>query len=394
MYINAVAPKRILPRLIGVYIHLPYCDVKCAYCDFFSLAKRHIDANFWPRYLDRLRADLAQQVKLLHQDTERPVLASVFFGGGTPSKAPARVVAQTIEAISAAFAAKYRKLEITAEANPESLNYALLVAWREAGVNRVSVGMQSREEKVLRYLGRLFNRRAYNEVLQQVRAAGFTNYNADFITGVPGQTIASTLDDLRFAIGEGATHVSLYQLTIEPGTLLRQRIARGELPPIDDRQQNQQMRAAVEFLCQQGLERYEISNFARSGYRCLHNLIYWTYRPYLGLGVAAHSFTGRRRFYYPRSLEQYFASRGAPTEDLGASPRDALLGQLRLLDPMHPARLLRALGAGERQAAASALSYAETQGWLERRGRLWQLTERGLELNDTLLATLWNVGQG
>lgn len=387
---SAGTTKTTLPRLIGAYIHLPYCDVKCAYCDFFSLAARRIDNAFWQRYLERLREDLAQQVRLVREDTEQPILSSIFFGGGTPSKAPAYLIAEMIAALSAAFFTQREKLEITAEANPESLTPDLLAAWRDAGVNRISVGLQSRDEKILRYLGRLYNPRAYATVLQKVRAAGFTNYNADFITGVPGQTIESTLDDLRFAVDEGVTHTSLYQLTIEPGTLLQKRIARGELPSLDDRQQLRQMRAAVDLLHKLGLEHYEISNFARPGYRCRHNLIYWTYRPYLGLGVAAHSFTGRRRFYYPRSLEQYFASKGIPTEDLAAVPRDALLGYVRLLRPVHTSRLLRAFAFAERQSATSVLAHAEAQGWLTRRGRLWQITRFGLEQNDSLLAALWN----
>ena len=188
-------------RLTGVYIHLPFCDVKCAYCDFFSIAERHVDTAFWEKYTARLIDDLHAQVALLKADTAKPVLASVFFGGGTPSRAPAFVMQQLIHAVKAALPQQLAAPEITAEANPESLNDALLARWFAAGVNRISVGMQSLDETVLKYLGRLYNPAAYREVFARLRHAGFTNFNADFITGVPGQSVGSTLRDVDFALG-------------------------------------------------------------------------------------------------------------------------------------------------------------------------------------------------
>ena len=381
------------PRLVGVYIHLPYCDVKCAYCDFYSIAARHVDAGFWSGYLDRLQDDLASQVRLLSADTAKPVLASIFFGGGTPSKAPASVIAGVIKAIRSSFPQALSSAEITAEANPESLTRELLAEWREAGLNRVSVGMQSLDEATLHYLGRLYRPQAYREVLSRIRAAGFNNYSADFITGVPGQSVESTLRDLKFAVGEGVTHLSLYQLTIEPGTLLRQRILRGERPAISDEQQAQQMAAACDWLSVQGFERYEISNFARPGYACLHNRIYWTYRPYLGLGVAAHSFSGRRRFQHPRSLEKYLLPGLPPAEDTDSQARDALLGYVRLLEPFRPERIATIYSAAERPAVLQVLDRAVERGWLLRKGRLLRLSSAGAEQSDSLLAELWNIYQ-
>lgn len=379
------------PRLVGVYIHLPYCDVKCAYCDFYSIALRHVGEPFWISYRERLQDDLAAQLKLLVADTAKPVLASIFFGGGTPSKAPAQVIAGVIEAVRSAFPHALSSLEITAEANPESLTPGLLAAWRDAGLNRVSVGMQSLDEETLRYLGRLYRPQAYREVLSHIRAAGFDNFSADFITGVPGQSIQSTLRDLEFAVGEGVTHLSLYQLTIEPGTLLRQRILRGERPAISDDQQAQQMATACDWLSGQGFERYEISNFARPGYACLHNRIYWTHRPYLGLGVAAHSFSGRRRFLHPRSLEKYLVPGMPPTEDKDSQRRDALLGYVRLLEPFRPERITALYGAAERPAVQQVLRRAVERGWLLRCGPLLRLSHAGAEQSDSLLAELWNT---
>jgi len=382
--------RKARPRLTGVYVHLPFCDVKCAYCDFFSIAARHTDTLEWLRYTDRLLTDLQRQFALLQTDTPQPVLASIFFGGGTPSKAPPQLFERVIGAIQAQFTHSLPVVEITAEANPESLTRPLLDAWHSAGINRISVGMQSRDEKVLKYLGRLFNANAYRRVLADIRTAGFTNFSADFITGVPGQSEKSTLNDLAFALGEGAPHLSLYQLTLEPGTLLRQRVAAGKQAALDDAQQIMQMDAADAFLTANNFDRYEISNFAATERRSLHNSLYWTGRPYLGLGVAAHMFTGRRRFYHARSLEKYLSGVG-PVEDTEATGRDVLINRLRLNRPLHTGRIFRLYEVGRRRAVAAEVDRAVARGWLMRRGNLVQPTRLGFRFTDSLLSSLWNL---
>jgi oxygen-independent coproporphyrinogen III oxidase len=378
-------------RLCGVYVHLPFCDVKCAYCDFYSLANRHVDEAFWWRYLDRLLEDLNRQFAYLKEDTAAPVLASIFFGGGTPSKAPGFVVEGVIRAVTELFPLRRPVVEISAEANPESLTEELLGIWREAGVNRISVGMQSLDEPVLKYLGRLYNPVAYNKVLKRVRAAGFENFNADFITGVPGQSVRSTIADLDFALGEGVTHLSLYQLTVETGTLLKQRIESKALVRPSDTQQVRQMEAAIQHLEKQDFTRYEISNFSRRKQSCLHNLIYWTGRPYLGLGVSAHAFTGRRRLFHARSLEKYLAGSGTE-EDTAASARDQLINLLRLKRPFHLNRILAAFeGNKQRHAVQEIFGNALEKGWFSRKSQTYAPTHLGLKFTDSLLAELWRL---
>jgi oxygen-independent coproporphyrinogen-3 oxidase len=379
------------PRLTGVYVHLPFCDVKCAYCDFYSLANRHVDEAFWKRYLDRLLEDLNSQYDRLVEDTPRPVLASVFFGGGTPSRAPGFIFESVIAAVVKIFPERLTKIEITAEGNPESLTEAVLQSWHGAGVNRVSVGLQSLDEPVLKYLGRLYSPEAYRKVLGRVRAAGFENFNADFITGVPGQSVGSTLRDVDFALAEGASHASVYQLTIEPGTLLKQRIETKMVSRPSDDEQVKQMDAAVSHLEERGLHRYEISNFARAGKTCLHNLIYWTGRPYMGLGVAAHGFTGRRRFFHARSLEKYLAGEGL-TQDPDVSSRDQLMNFLRLKQPFHKSRVLSLFTASDARTKAEQILHAAVEKhWLLARGASFTLTHMGLKYTDSLIADLWNI---
>lgn len=379
------------PRLTGVYVHLPFCDVKCAYCDFYSIANRHVDEGFWKKYLDRLLEDLNGQYDRLVEDTPRPVLASVFFGGGTPSRAPGFIFESVIAAVSKIFPERLTKVEISAEGNPESLTETVLQSWYRAGVNRVSVGLQSLDELVLKYLGRLYSPEAYHKVLARVRAAGFENFNTDFITGVPGQNAGSTLRDVDFALGEGVSHLSVYQLTIEPGTLLKQRIeAKKVVRPSDD-EQVIQMDAAISYLEERGYHRYEISNFARTGKTCLHNLIYWTGRPYLGLGVAAHGFTGRRRFFHARSLEKYLAG-DVPEEDKSAVPRDQLMNFLRLKRPFHKSRVLSLFTPGDTRTKAEGILRAAIENrYLTARGASLSLTHQGLKYTDSLISDLWNL---
>lgn len=350
-----------------------------------------MDETFWKRYLARLLEDLNGQYDRLVEDSPRPVLASVFFGGGTPSRAPAFVFESIIPAIAEIFSERLPKIEVTAEGNPESLTDAVLHSLHEAGVNRVSVGLQSLDEPVLKYLGRLYSPAAYREVLARVSAAGFKNFNTDFITGVPGQSVGSTLRDIDFAVGEGASHLSVYQLTVEPGTLLKQRIEAKKLARPSDDEQVKQMDAVVSHLEERNINRYEISNFAVAGKTCLHNLIYWTGRPYLGLGVAAHGFTGRRRFFHARSLEKYLAGE-ALSEDQEVSPRDQLMNFLRLRRPFHKSRVLSLFASSDARTKAEQILHAAAEKqWLVERGAALSLTNRGLKYTDSLIADLWNL---
>ena len=379
------------PRLAGVYVHLPFCDVKCAYCDFYSVAARHVDAAFWPRYTEKLKSDLNHQFRLLREDSPGIRLASIFFGGGTPSKAPEFVFREIIEHARSLLDKNTERIEITAEANPESLTVKVANDWAKAGINRVSVGMQSREAAVLKYLGRLYNPQAYNGVLRIVRDAGITNINTDFITGVPGQTLRSTLADLDFAIAEGVSHMSLYQLTIEPGTLLKQRIESGRAERPSDTRQLRQMQIAARHLERAGLMRYEISNFSKPDRACLHNLIYWTNRPYAGIGVAAHAFTGKRRYFNVRSLEKYNHPDNLPEEDIHAQPRDALINLLRLTRQVNIVRVKRLFAANLHSRIDLLLESAAQRGFINLGSKTFRLTSRGLTFTDTLIAEFWNL---
>ena len=268
------------PReMLAVYIHWPFCRAKCPYCDFNSNVREGIDADRWTR---ALLADLETQAASL----PGRAVGSIFFGGGTPSLMPAATVAALIERVTALWPAA-PDLEVTLEANPNSAEAGRFAAYRAAGVNRLSLGVQALDDDALRFLGRLHGRE------EAVRAIGlardiFPRYSFDLIYARPGQSRAAWAAELDAALALAGQHLSLYQLTIEPGTAFGNRVARGE-----DLAAGEEDAAALFELTQArlmaaGLPAYEISNHARPGAECRHNLAYWRYQDYLGIGPGAH----------------------------------------------------------------------------------------------------------
>jgi oxygen-independent coproporphyrinogen-3 oxidase len=264
---------------LGVYIHWPFCRSKCPYCDFNSHVRDSIDTGRWTRALLK---DLEYQAALA---PDREVV-SIFFGGGTPSLMPSETTAALIARVKSLYPVA-PDLEITLEANPNSAEAARFAAFRNAGVNRLSLGIQALDPAALRFLGRAHDR---GEAIAAIKAARdtFDRYSFDLIYARPDQTLDAWQQELDEALSLAGEHLSLYQLTIEAGTGFGARHARGELDIPDEETGAVLFEATQERLAAAGRPAYEISNHARPGAECRHNLVYWRYHDYLGIGPGAH----------------------------------------------------------------------------------------------------------
>jgi len=278
-----------IKRAFSVYVHVPFCAHKCPYCDFNTYAVTRIPER---EYVEALCAEIGRS-----RDDDRfagrPV-RTVFFGGGTPSLFSEGSIGQILDRINAAFPIQ-EKSEVTLEANPNDAESAKLAGFRAAGVNRVSFGVQSFDDRRLKELGRDHSSEEAVRAVERAVQAGISNVSVDIIFGVPGQTLEELESDLHRALSLPIQHLSTYSLTIEPGTPFFQRQARGllTLPP-DDRVAAMLDRIP-EVVSAKGFERYEISNYARPHFESAHNLVYWSGGDYLGIGAGAHSYCARHR---------------------------------------------------------------------------------------------------
>ena len=342
---------------IGIYLHVPFCKVRCAYCDFNTYAGLE---GLMPDYVETLVAEIRQVAQAADSGgLGRPDVSTIFFGGGTPSLLPTPQVASILQALRRSFSLE-ETCEISLEANPGTTDAAHLQALRELGVNRLSFGVQSAQPSELQLLDRLHTFEQAAQAVTWARQAGFDNLNLDLIYGIMGQTLSGWQDTLRRALDLAPEHLSLYALTLESGTPMQARVAAGMLPVPDPDAAADMYEWAREELERLGYRHYEISNWARDdgdapgrapSRACRHNLLTWRLEPYLGLGAGAH----------------------------GAVPG------LRYANVRHPAAYIERIQAGE--AASFPLSAAAVETWpidpeTERRERLLlglRLVEEGVD---------------
>ena len=367
----------------SLYIHFPFCVRKCLYCDFNSLADSPVSSD---EYVGGVLKEMASRARLLPGPVTAPTL---YFGGGTPSLMAQELVSSVIDAAARLFGLA-DDAEITLEANPGTLTATKLAGYRSAGVNRLSIGVQSFNDSFLQALGRIHTAREAVEAFAMARAAGFANIGVDLIHSLPGETVESWLDDLSRAVSLGPEHISAYGLTIEEGTPFHDLERSGRLSVPDDGEGAGMFRQTGEFLQERRFEHYEISNFTHPGYRSRHNQVYWQRGGYLGFGAGAHSYLplpghGRRwrNMLSPQAyLEAVFRSESTEEEMTILTERDAMaeflfLG-LRMLDGVNPEQFVKEFGMTLNDAYPGVLPTLLGEGLLHwRRGRL-RLTGTGL----------------
>jgi len=352
-----------LPPL-SLYVHIPWCVRKCPYCDFNSHEARAKIPE--PEYIDALLRDLEQDLPRVWGR----IVHTIFIGGGTPSLFSPEAIDRLLSGIRARLPLD-QNIEITLEANPGTVELERFKGFRAAGINRLSIGIQSFDEEKLKALGRIHGRDEALRAAEAARAAGFDNFNLDLMFGLPGQTVEQALADMRTAMALRPTHLSAYQLTIEPNTLFH---ARPPVLPDDDTAWEMQSQLQTE-LAAADYRQYEVSAYARPGYECRHNLNYWKFGDYLGIGAGAHAKvtdrTGITRLWKVKHPNEYLSTAGTP-ESIGGeqklSRHDAaaefMLNALRLVDGF-PSPLFQERAGLPISACEPKLTLAENQGLIE-----------------------------
>lgn len=387
---------------VSLYLHIPFCHAKCHYCDFNSYAGM---LGLRERYVDALVREIAfAGEQSAHQDGALRRCRTIFFGGGTPSLLLPEQVDAILCAARSAFAMD-AGAEITLEANPGALEYGRLDELRALGVNRLSMGAQSFDADLLRWMGRIHSPEEIEQAFTAGRAAGFTNINLDFIYALPGQSMPTWEATLDRALALHPDHLSLYSLIVEEDTPLFRWVAQGKVKPADEDSAADMYEHARDRLGMAGYHHYEVSNWSLPGHECQHNLTYWRNLPYVGLGAGAHGWSGRERYAEIRPIRDYIARVTGPTspkdrslpalaivdrEEISCSlemAETAILG-LRLVDGLDLTAFERRFGAAFDTAFGESLAPMAEYGLVERVDGRIRLTERGLLLGNEVFERL------
>ncbi|MBW3594737.1 MAG: radical SAM family heme chaperone HemW [Actinobacteria bacterium] len=370
----------------GIYVHIPFCLHRCHYCDFNTY--EGLETLRAP-YVDAVIADIERDERVGRSVT------SVFFGGGTPTLLTPHQLARILEAIGARFGIA-TDAEITAEANPETVDVAYLRELVHAGFNRLSVGVQSLSPGVLQRLGRTHSSERAVQALRAAREAAFDDVNADLIYGSPWERPDDWVMSLRGVIDAGPDHVSAYALTVEEGTPLHTLVASGRVPDVDPDTQAERHRIASDILAAAGYERYEVSNWSRPHRASRHNVLYWSAGDYVGFGAGAHSHVAGRRWWSLRLPRDYVAASAAGTstvagsEELSADQRagEALMLGLRLTSGVERAAFVERFGPWSLRAREEDIASLVKEGLVEASGGRIRVTTYGTLLGNEVAARL------
>ena len=374
--------------MAGIYLHIPFCVRKCAYCDFVSFPQGSVPEAYV--------SALISEIELVSGGGSYPAaFDTVFFGGGTPSLLASEQMRRIMTTLRERFDIR-ANAEISMEANPGTLTPEKLASYREAGINRLSIGLQSTHDALLRSIGRIHTFAQFEESLKHAREAGFNNINVDLMHALPNQTITQYLDSIHTVCDLGVEHISAYSLILEEHTPLFDRVARGEVTPPEEDLVADMQDAGIDLLEARGYHRYEISNFAREEYECRHNLNYWHNGEYLGFGIAAHSVVREKRwtrYANVSTLEEYARllakGRRPLAETIPLGPKDemfecVMLG-LRLVRGIERADFLARFGLDVVEAYPKAMDSLRIRGWVEESEAFVALNRKGLDLQNEAL---------
>ena len=366
---------------LAIYVHIPFCEQKCRYCDFLSFRSTD-DIKF--RYLLALLHEINQT------DGSRYIVKSIFIGGGTPSCVPSYFITKIMEALQKRFILAV-DAEISMEMNPGTVRKTSLMEYKKAGINRVSLGLQSTFDDDLGRLGRIHDYKIFLNTYGIVRSVGFKNVNIDLMSSLPGQTVERMQTNLERVVALEPEHISVYSLIVEEGTPFARMAEEGRLNLPDEDTEVEIDKLTRSFLSENGYHRYEISNYALEDYECRHNLVYWNRGDYLGFGLGAASLMGSTRFSNTRDLQKYIDARGMSEmkiqrlTDKDAMEEFMFLG-LRKVAGVSESDFEKFFGKKLLDVYGKILEKQLSDGMMTHEGDRWALTEKGMDVSNILMA--------
>ncbi len=384
-----------MANVVGVYLHIPFCRSKCDYCDFYSMPAGD-------DLMDRYQKALLTQIKSMVPRLKGRTVDTIYIGGGTPSYYGEKRLRELLGYLQRHLSVA-KNAEITVECNPDTVDLKSMIRLRKAGVNRISLGMQSADPDQLRCVHRVHDPQQVIWAVEDIRAAKIENLSLDLIYGLPGQSMDSWRNTVRAALALHPDHLSCYGLKVEEGTPLARRVdEEGDMDLPDGDSQADFYLEAVEQIQQAGFRQYEISNFARTGMESRHNLKYWMGREYTGFGPGAHSYLDGVRYAWPRDLAGYLEAleAGEPVamaEKETVPPREQareyLLLRMRTMRGIEEWEYRRSFGLNF-EPISRRLEFFESHRWAEQSDHRWHFTPQGFLLSNTLIADLLDAQAG
>lgn len=364
----------------GLYIHVPFCRAKCYYCDFNSYSGKE-------DLIDRYFSCMEQEIRLYSGILNEYEIGTVFIGGGTPSLMDGEYIGRVLESCRKHFNI-LPQAEISIESNPGTLTCEKLDKYLSYGINRLSIGLQAWQDPILKKLGRIHNLDQFVENYENARKAGFTNINIDLIFGLPEQEMKDWTETLENVVKLGPEHISCYSLKIEEGTVFGDLKDKGKIKQLEDELDREMYYKAIKLLTCNGYIHYEISNFAKEGFQCKHNLVYWNANEYLGIGAGAHSYLKGMRFNNLAGIENYISSVSngdLPVEDQQPISEEESMSEymilgLRLTSGVSDSSFRRRFGISMFDRFGGNIDKVKRNGLVEQNGDVIRLTGKGLDL--------------
>ncbi|MDR7870191.1 MAG: radical SAM family heme chaperone HemW [Tissierellaceae bacterium] len=365
---------------LSLYIHIPFCERKCNYCDFVSFPKQFKEAEY---YINNLITELS----IYKEELQDYKIKTIFIGGGTPSAIDAEYINRILDYIYNNYNT-HDEMEISIELNPGTIDKEKLIIYKESGINRVSLGLQTLDNNILKKLGRIHSAEDFYESYKLLKEVGFENVNVDLIFDLPDQTVDMGMKDIKTLVDLGVKHISYYSLIIEPGTLMHKWYQENKLNLLDEDSERKLYHSVKEYLKDRGYIHYEISNFASNGYQCNHNMAYWMIKPYLGLGLSSHSNLCGKRFSNTSNLNEYIEklSRGVlPVQEDESIDKETEIAEfcifgLRLIKGIDKNQFKNRFNLDINDLYRDAIKKHKESGLLMEDDNFIRLSDKGLDL--------------